>query len=121
MKNIEKFTEEIKKQLLNVKLMSNKDIRYKKYYNMKEEEKDKDNPFVIDYYDPYKDDTYFRILEFNYGYKTINGYVYYIICECPSYNDSEIMEMQIEYWNDGDFHIFADYTTTEYWGNINNI
>ena len=121
MENIEKFKEEIKKQLLNVKLMSNKDIRYKKYYNMTEEEKDKDNPFVIEYYDPTKDETYFKILEFIDGYKTINGYVYYIICECPSYNDSEIKEMKIEYWNDGDFHIFADYTTTEYWGNINNI
>ena len=119
MENIEKFAEEIKKQLLNVKLMHNKDIRFKKYYNMTEEEKD--DPFGIEYYDPYKDETYFRILEFKDGYKTINGYVYYIICECPSYNDSLIFEMQIEYWNDGDFHIFADYTTTEYWGNINNI
>ena len=119
MENIENFVEEIKKQLLNVKLMSNKDIRCKKYYNMKEEEKD--NLFVIDYYDPYKDETYFKILEFKDGYKFINGYVYYIICECPSYNDSEILEMKLEYWKDGDFHIFSDYTTTEYWGNINNI
>ena len=119
MENIEKFAEEIKKQLLNVKIMHNTDIRFKKYYNMTEEEKD--DPFGFECYDPYKDETYFRILEFKDGYKTINGYVYYIICECPSYNDSLILEMQIEYWNDGDFHIFSDYTTTEYWGNINNI
>ena len=119
MENIEKFGEEIKKKLLNVKIMKNTDIRYKKYYNMTEEEKE--NPFGLEYYDPTKDDSYFKILEFKHGYNAINGCVYYIICEFTSCNDSEVFEMEIQYWNDGDIHIFADYTVLEYWGNINNI
>ena len=100
MKNIEKDKEEIKKQLLNVKLMYNTNIRLKKYYDIKE-------------------DSYFKIVEFKDGSSFNGGYRFYIICETTVRKDNpEIMEMKVDFYDDGDYHIFCDYSYIEYWGKI---
>ena len=91
MKNFETFTEEIKKQLLNVKLMYNTNIRLIKYYDIKE-------------------DSYFTIVDFKDGHSFNGGYSFYIICETTVRKDNpEIMEMKVDFYDYGDYHIFCDY------------
>lgn len=112
MKNIEKFAEEIKKQLLNVKLMSRDDIRLLNYKKPEEE-----NPF-IEYYDPTKDESYFKIVEFKDGYEFRGGYTLFITCELHRYRKPEIHEMDVDFYNDGTFKVFSHYISFEYWGKI---
>ena len=111
MKNIKKVKEEIKKQLINVKLMCRDDRR-----NLYNQPKDVDEDSFMMPYDPSKDDSYFKIIEFNDDYKISDGY--YIICEVKKWETPEIMEMKIEFDNDGYFHIYADYTLADYYGKI---
>ena len=111
MKNIEKFTEEIKKQLLNVKLMGRDNRRY--LYN----QPDDDSPFVTRI-DHSKDETYVKIVEFKYGYEYKDGYTFHIMCEDHTWKKPELHEMKIEFDNDGYFIISGIYITFEYWGKI---
>ena len=94
MKNIEKVKEEIKKQLLNVKLMRS---NVKSKYN-----------------------TYFKIVKFKdgYEYKYGDAYRIYITCEHDQWARPELWEMIIEFWTDGEYHIFCDFSVEDYWGKI---
>ena len=113
MENTEKFVEEIKKQLLNVKLMGRDDIRNLNYKKPEEE-----NPFFIEYYDPAKDKTYVKMIEFKYGYAYNGGYTAHAICEVKRWRKPEISEMEIEFDNDGYFTISGVYISFEYCGKI---
>ena len=115
MKNFETFTEEIKKQLLNVKIMNNTDFRYKKYYNMTEEERHGE---FITLYDPTKDKSYFKIVEFKYGYEYKGGCTFHIMCEVHSWKKPELQEMKMEIYEDGEYVISGVYISFEYWGKI---
>ena len=112
MKNIEKFTEEIKKQLLNVKLMGRDDRRY--LYNNQPEY---DNPFVTPI-DRTKDESYVKIIEFKDGYECRDIYYTSVICEVKRWFKPEISEMQIEINRDGHFIISGVYISYEYWGKL---
>ena len=72
MKNIENFKEEIKKQLLNVKLMGRDNRSH--LFN----QPDDDNPFVKPI-DHSKDDSYVKIVEIKDGYEYSGGYRFYIM------------------------------------------
>ena len=113
MKNIEKVNEEIKNKLLNVKLMGRNDIRNLNYKKPEEE-----NPFIIEYYDPTKDESYVKIIEFKYGYVYKGGYTAYAICEVKRCSKPEISEMKIEFDNDGYFIISGVNISFEYCGKI---
>ena len=109
MENIEKIKEEIKKQLLNVKIMTITDSRWKDNYNIT----DPDDP-------KNKYNTYFKIVKFKdgYEYKYGDAYRIYITCEHDQWARPELWEMQIEFWADGEFHIFCDFSVEDYWGKI---
>ena len=115
MKNFETFTEEIKKQLLNVKIMGRDDIRN---LNYKKPEDDEENPFIISYYDPTKDDSYFKIVEFKYGYEYKGGCTFHIMCEVNRWKKPELQEMKMEIYEDGEYNISGVYISFEYWGKI---
>lgn len=111
MKNFETFTEEIKKQLLNVKIMGRDNRSY--LYNQPED----DNPFVKPI-DPTKDKSYFKIVEFKYGYEYKGGCTFHIMCEVHRWKKPELQEMKMEIYEDGEYVISGVYISFGYWGKI---
>ena len=111
MKNIEKIKEEIKKQLLNVKLIG-RDNRIHLYNQPAD-----DSTFVKPI-DRNEDKSYVKIIEFKDEYVCSDVYYAHVICEVKRWTKPEISEMKIEFDSDGYFIISGVYITFEYWGKI---
>ena len=99
MENIEKIAEEIINKLLNVKLMCSDDLKHS-YNNTEDANK------------------YFKIVDLGIGYRTIDGYEYYITCETNRWGDPKNMKMKIDIYIDGYFNIYGNYKLIKYWGKL---